>query len=335
MGKKKKKQSTIKTKTRPKKKKPWWMAVFIAGLFGLFGGIYTFYQVTKPDYPLYEKTAPNRLGVVTLTVGDLEKMETFYTDVIGLKRLKTTDTTVSLTADGETPLLLLEENTEAKNKPNPSAGLYHFALLLPDRASLGQVLLHLNAKGALDGAGDHQYSEALYLTDPEGNGIEIYADRPSDTWKTNRDGTYIGGTNTVDVNGLITEAGNKTWNGLPAGTKMGHLHLQVTNLADSKVFYIDLLDFDVVAESNSHLFVSKYRYHHDIGMNIWAGEDIPAVADETKGIAMYTLFFSKEDWLATKKRLQAATYAFSEKENVLYVSDPSNIHLRIEQTTEK
>ena len=215
------------------------------------------------------------------------------------------------------------------DKPVRTTGLYHFALLLPDQKTLGQYLIHLSETGYLQGAADHQYSEALYLMDPEGNGIEIYADRPSDEWIEDGNGGYIGGSYQLNTVELVNQAKNEQWTGLPANTRMGHMHLQVADLMESEKFYVEVLGFRVVGKSNSHLFVSKDGYHHHIGMNIWAGKGIPAPPANAKGLKHYTINVTETEWKEIREKLLTENVHFEEKENVIDVNDPSGMGLKI------
>lgn len=256
-------------------------------------------------------------------------MSDYYQNTIGFDILEEGENQISLTADGKNPLLILEEDKNAVEKPVTSTGLYHLALLLPHRETLGQYLIHLAKNNELDGASDHQYSEALYLYDPENNGIEIYADRPPSKWKEDGKGGYVGGTNQIDSDGLIKEAGNIPWSGLPDDTRMGHMHLQVSDLDKSEEFYVNVLGFDIVAKNDSLLFVSKGGYHHHIGMNTWAGKGIPSPPKNTKGLKHYTIILTKEEWLTAKEKLKSNNIDFNEKEKTIDVSDPSGIGLII------
>ncbi|MBS4201598.1 VOC family protein [Bacillus sp. FJAT-49732] len=277
----------------------------------------------------YDKTSPVRVGEVTLTVSDLTNMSGFYQGIIGLQLMKMEDNQALFTADGKTPLLVLEEEKDAVNRPIRTTGLYHFALLLPDQKTLGQYLIHLSEAGYLEGAADHQYSEALYLTDPEGNGIEIYADRPSNEWIKDGKGGYIGGTYQLDTLELTKKSKSEKWSGLPADTRMGHMHLQVTDLEKSERFYVEVLGFNVVAKSDSHLFVSKDGYHHHIGMNIWAGKGIPSPPNNAKGLKHYSIFLTRTEWHEVKDNLIKKNIQFEEKEKTIKVNDPSGIGLQI------
>jgi catechol 2,3-dioxygenase len=149
-------------------------------------------------------------------------------------------------------------------------GLYHFAILLPDRASLGRFVAHLGEIGAYAGMSDHFVSEAVYLTDPDGLGIEVYADRPRGAWRYDERQLYMT-TNHLDVEDLIKSARGERWSGMPPGTVLGHVHLYVDDIATAESFYHDALGFDKVVWSYpGALFMSAGGYHHHLGTNTWA-----------------------------------------------------------------
>jgi catechol 2,3-dioxygenase len=161
-------------------------------------------------------------------------------------------------------------------------GLYHFAILLPDRAALGRFLVHLSNIGARAGASDHLVSEAIYLTDPDGLGIEVYADRPRDTWRhAGRELSMA--TLALDAPGVAAAADGEAWNGMPSGTVLGHMHLHVGNLEEARAFYHDGLGLDIVVWSYpGALFFSAGGYHHHLGANTWAAGRPSAAAHEAR-----------------------------------------------------
>ena len=174
-----------------------------------------------------------------------------------------------------------ETNPQTKRK---ATGLYHTAFLVPSAADLGGVLLHLlNTNTALIGGANHGYSEALYLQDPEDNGIEIYHDNPVEVWDVRTDGQIIGITEELDATRLIENA--KITSKMPSGTKIGHIHLQVNSLANNLAFYQDILGFDLKSNlANSAYFLADGLYHHHIATNIWAGENLPLRKDSELGL---------------------------------------------------
>jgi catechol 2,3-dioxygenase len=214
-----------------------------------------------------------RLGAVRLQVADLARSIAFYEQVLGMRTLRRDDAGAALTAQGEDRVLveLVERPGARPMSQRGRLGLYHFAILLPDRASLGRFVRHVSEIGVRVGAGDHLVSEAFYLNDPDGLGIEVYADRPRSTWR--RSGRELMmATDPVDVAGLLAAAGGEPWSGMPAGTVMGHVHLHVGDTEQAAAFFCDALGFDrIVWSYPGALFMSAGGYHHHLGANTWAG----------------------------------------------------------------
>jgi catechol 2,3-dioxygenase len=232
-----------------------------------------------------------RVGPAALAVADLERSLAFYTDALGFALLGREGGRAVLGAGG-VPLLVLEEQAGARPFPGYGAtGLYHFAILAPTRADLGRWLRHWLDQGyPLPGQGDHLVSEALYLSDPDGNGIEIYRDRPREEW------AWAGGqvrmaTDPVDIAGVLEEGARagEPWKGLPAGTRLGHMHLQVGDITAAEHFYHDVLGFDVTAKLPGALFVSAGGYHHHVGLNTWQSRGAPPAPQGTAGLRYYVL----------------------------------------------
>lgn len=217
--------------------------------------------------------AATRLGHVRLQVADLARSVSFYRDVLGLQLIDSGGPRAVLAAQGEDHALVeLHELPGARQVPRKGAlGLYHFAILLPDRPSLGRFVRHLSEIGVRAGAGDHLVSESLYLQDPDNLGIEVYADRPRSTWR--RVGRELMmATDPVDVGGLLQAAEDTRWAGAPAGTTMGHVHLHVGNLEEAQAFYSESAGFDrTVWHYPGALFLAAGGYHHHLGTNTWAG----------------------------------------------------------------
>ncbi|MCC2117249.1 VOC family protein [Bacillus halotolerans] len=273
------------------------------------------------------------IGYVKLTIRSLERSLQFYCNVIGFQVLNKTDRQAELTADGKRPLLILEENPSAVVLPERTVtGLYHFAILLPNRKELGIALARLIENGIALGQGDHAVSEALYLSDPDGNGIEMYADRPRSTWQRDREGNYVMTTTAVDIEGLLEEAGEERKTTLPNGTVIGHIHLHVSDLKEAKAFYTDVLGFDIVGDyaGMSALFISAGGYHHHIGLNIWAGKHAPPKPANASGLDYYTVILPHHEELKrVSDRVKNAGYSLEETENHFLVKDPvSGAHIK-------
>ncbi len=271
-----------------------------------------------------------RIGYVELQVSDLDQSVTFYKELIGFQELERDDKTVTLTTDGTVPQLLLREEESFVERPFRSTGLYHFAILVPTREDLALSLVRLAEAGyQIQGASDHQYSEAVYLADPDNNGIEIYVDREPDQWERDGKGGYIGGTAPLDIENLFGEIKENTWDGLPSGTRIGHMHLQVSDIEESEKFYVDILGLDIVAKDNHMLFVSKDAYHHHIGMNIWSGKGLPAPPENALGLKYFTLHFTEEEYFSAKENLDKLGYNYREDNLEISVQDPSGNNIKI------
>jgi catechol 2,3-dioxygenase len=274
------------------------------------------------------------LGIIKLKVSQLDRSLQFYTDVVGLRILNQQATSAEMTVDGKTPLLSLEEIPSATITPRrTTAGLYHFAILVPTREALGLILRNLMKSGIHIGQGDHLVSEALYITDPDNNGIEIYCDRPRSTWKKDANNNYVMATDPVDIEGLLREAGDNPWTGLTTDTILGHVHLHVSNLAQSRVFYCDVLGFDMVLDGTSTmgaLFISAGGYHHHIGMNIWAGVGAPQPQEHGTGLKYYTIILpSSSELEVILERIRSAQLPVVLLDNIWVVVDPSGIEVRL------
>ena len=272
------------------------------------------------------------IGLVKLKISDLKRSVTFYTEVVGLRILNQTENMAELTVDGRHPLLILEQIANAVVLPERSvAGLYHFAILVPDRVSLGLSLRNLIKNNIDVGQGDHLVSEALYINDPDNNGIEIYADRPKDSWKRDAAGEYIMTTDPVDVDGLLAISEGKSWSGLAEGAIIGHVHFHVSDLQKAEEFYCGILGFDVTAHyGGMALFISAGGYHHHIGLNTWAGVGAPPAPDEAVGLDYFTLVLpTHADLDAVIVQLKNEGTTVTYHDGGWFVKDPSNISMKL------
>ncbi|MDT8861328.1 VOC family protein [Alkalihalobacillus sp. MEB130] len=273
------------------------------------------------------------LGSVQLKVSNLERSLVFYEQIIGLTILTRNEDVVQLTADGKEPLLILQEEPNAQiYPPNSTLGLYHVAILLPERKNLGAFLKHVIEHRLEIGSADHFVSEAIYLADPDHNGLEIYWDRPKTGWIKVDDTNYKMVTERIDGEGLIREAGNLTWKGLPEKTKIGHVHFHVHDLAESKEFYKQL-GFDVTVGNMTKmgmLFLAAGGYHHHIGLNVWAGPNAISRANSV-GISYYTIVLpTREEWLKLIRQLKGnGIPILEENDKQCFVQDPTGIAIRL------
>lgn len=264
------------------------------------------------------------VGHVHLKVRDLKRSTAFYQEVIGFQALTQTEKTVSLTADGKTVLLTLEQPEQVVSRQGRTTGLYHFALLLPGRSDLAEIVQHFANLRVRIGSADHLVSEALYLSDPDGNGIEIYTDRDPSHWKWNQDEVEMA-VDPLNFADLLSQEGNSSWKGLPGGTVMGHIHLQVSELQKTEEFYKKGLGFAVVNRYGSQaLFVSTGDYHHHIGLNTWNSLGAPPSPANSAGLEFFTLVFPGEEARKTAVANLEKLGAPVAQENSFFVtSDPS------------
>ncbi len=266
-----------------------------------------------------------QVGLVALTVADLDRSVAFYTDALGFALLQRTGPIATLGVAG-TPLLLLTERPEARPRPVYATGLYHFAILVPSRLDLGRWLRRwLELGNRMPGQGDHLVSEALYLSDPDDNGIEIYRDRPRDEWRWAR-GQVQMATDPVDTQSMLAEADRQSepWTGMSAGTRIGHMHLQVSDIAQAEAFYHGVLGFDVTAQLPQALFVSAGGYHHHIGLNTWHSRGAGPAPAGTAGLRFFTLDLpSDAARAAVVARIAAAGFEATEAADAIAVRDPS------------
>jgi len=276
--------------------------------------------------------AGTRVGPVKLQVSHVEQSLAFYTDVLGLRLLARDGGRAELGAF-EDDRVLIELNERSGARPVPRRGrlgLYHYAILLPERAALGRLLRHFADIGARVGAGDHLVSEALYLSDPDGLGIEVYADRPRKTWR--RVGREIEmATDPIDAEDLVRAGGDEPWDGMPAGTVIGHVHLHVGDLAQASAFYSDGLGLDrMVWSYPGALFLAAGGYHHHLGTNTWAGPDAVPPSDDDARLLEWTMVVpTASDVQATAARLQDAGIAFDRDDDELVVRDPWSTAVRV------
>jgi catechol 2,3-dioxygenase len=239
------------------------------------------------------------IGSVHLTVADLEAQRSFYERALGLRELERDGSTVRLGPDGGPVILELTGHPDAPRRPHGTTGLYHLAVLVPGRADLGQALRRVIESGwRFTGASDHLVSEALYLNDPEGNGIEIYRDRPREEWARSDEGVIQMATLPLDLDGVLgeIEAAEPVPALMPAGTHIGHVHLQVANLRDAETFYSGALGFEVMVRTYpGALFVSAGGYHHHIGLNTWESAGGSPPPEGSTGLRSFELVLPTAD----------------------------------------
>jgi catechol 2,3-dioxygenase len=266
-----------------------------------------------------------------LKVEDLERSLSFYKDMIGFKVMKKTEHKALLTADGQSPLLTIEQPGNVSPKEKRTTGLYHFALLLPNRKDLGLVIKHLTfMKYPLQGGSNHGISEAVYLSDPDGNGIELYADTPPSTWERDN-GLLVAKGEPLGVEGIIASAGSDEWQGLPTNTIMGHIHLHASELQKTKLFYTQGLGLDLVMKiENSALFFSTGGYHHHVALNTWNGIGASRPSNNSVGLKYYSFVLpNNEVRQHVIQQIKNLGYAVQTRNGNYMTEDPSGNQIQL------
>jgi catechol 2,3-dioxygenase len=272
-----------------------------------------------------------RLGPVRLTVTDADRATAFYQDALGLRVHRRRENGDVALGAGEADLVVLTEDPAARPAGRHS-GLYHFALLYASRAELARAALRLaTTRTPIQGASDHQTHEAIYLADPDGNGIELAADRPRDTWADNGGvGAYAGGPQPLDLQALLGEvAGEQPERHAGPGLAMGHVHLHVGDVDEGLRFYRDALGFDVMANLGSAAFVSAGGYHHHLGFNVWQGQGAPAVPEGVVGLREWTIVLDPAAVAAARERLAATGASIEDRESGFLARDPWGIPVAV------
>jgi catechol 2,3-dioxygenase len=283
--------------------------------------------MTTPAFRLPDSTHP---GVVHLRVSDLSRSLAYYEQVIGLRAYETTSSEVVLgVARDDRPLVKLHTAPGVTPASRGAFGLYHFAILLPDRPALGRFAAHVASLQMRVGMADHLVSEALYLNDPDGLGIEVYADRPRPEW-LRRNGELAMTTDPLDVGSVIDAGRGKAWSGAPSGTTMGHVHLHVGNLDQAEAFYHHGLGFDKTVWSYpGALFMSAGGYHHHLAVNTWAPGPSPA-SHQARLLEWELVVPSRLDAATAAENLEKSGYHVDETAEGYAAVDPwgTRVHIR-------
>jgi catechol 2,3-dioxygenase len=280
--------------------------------------------------PTFASRTPLHIGAVGLKVRDIDRLTGFYRDALGLAVIDRDKGSAALGAGG-VPLVHLEHQPSAKPDDPREAGLYHTAFLMPSRADLARWILHVaRHKVPLTGASDHAVSEAFYLDDPEGNGVEVYCDRPAETWKwTGADLKMT--TDPLDVESILREVpSTATYPGAPDGLRIGHVHLRVGDVARAETFYRDALGLDVTRRRPGASFMSSGRYHHHIAANVWHSARAGRRDEDRAGLAWVSLEAANTAALdAAKSRLTQAGAELAVTPAGIGSADPWGTRLRI------
>jgi catechol 2,3-dioxygenase len=285
------------------------------------------YGIRPPGYRLPDAT---RIGRVVLQVSDLARSLEYYEVVLGLRVIDRSPTRATLGPHGDDPAILeLRERKGARAVPRRGLlGLYHFAILVPDRPTLGRFVGHLASLGVQPGMSDHFVSEAIYLQDPDNLGIEVYRDRPRSEWRQ-ENGQLSMTTIPLDVKDLLVAGGKEDWAGMPGGTRIGHVHLHVGDIDQAAAFYHDALGLDKqVWNYPGALFLSAGGYHHHLGTNTWARGAPSASDDDARLIEWQLLLPAASDVDAAASSLERAAKVQRERGSIV-VADPWGTRLRV------
>lgn len=261
-----------------------------------------------------------RIGAVELNVRDLDRAVGFYQGILRFRVHRRSATLAELGTDEV--LLRLHHAPDAPARAPRQAGLYHVAYLVPTRGDLGRLIRHLvDLRAPLQGASDHSVSEALYLADPEGNGIEVYADRPRETWPRLADRIAMG-TAPMDVRAVVASGGDGAWTQAPDAMRVGHVHLQVSDVPSAERFYRERVGFDVQAQlGTSASFLSAGGYHHHVAVNAWGTQGGPHADPHALGLRRFEVLVPADAYEPTVKRLGGDE-----------VADPAGNVLRVTRT---
>jgi len=281
--------------------------------------------------PTFANRTPMRVGMVTLRVRKLDPVADFYRDVIGLVVMERSATSATL-GTGGVKLLVLEAHADAAEESKRAAGLYHTAFLMPTRKDLARWLVHAAIhRVPLSGFADHRVSESVYLDDPEGNGIELYADRDPALWQWNA-GTVTMGTDQLDIDDLVSLTNTKIsdYAKAPDGLRIGHMHLRVGDLTQASGFYRNTIGFDPTRERQGAAFLSSGRYHHHLGLNVWQSAGAGRRDDKATGLAWFSLEIARADlFAAQEERLRKAASDIVTVTDGIEVSDPWGTRIRL------
>jgi catechol 2,3-dioxygenase len=280
--------------------------------------------------PTFASRTPLHIGAISLKVRNFEALVAFYRDALGLSVLNDNGHGAALGAGG-VPFVHLKRQSDAKPDDQREAGLYHTAFLMPTRADLARWLRHVaRHKVVLTGASDHAVSEAFYLDDPEGNGIEIYCDRPAESWKWTGDDLRI--TNDpLDVDAILREVpATAGYPGAPDGMRIGHVHLRAGDVAQAELFYRDGIGLDVTRRRHGASFMSSGRYHHHVAANVWHSAGAGVRDPDQAGLSLLTLEAADDAaYDGVKQRLSKMRIAFSETSSAIETADPWGTRVRI------
>ena len=281
--------------------------------------------------PTFANRTPMRVGMVSLRVRKLDPVADFYRDAIGLAVMERSATSATLGAGG-VKLVVLEAHLDAREESKRAAGLYHTAFLMPTRKDLARWLVHVATNRVpLSGFSDHRVSESVYLDDPEGNGIEVYADRDPSLWQWTGD-TVTMATDRLDIDNLVALTNTRVsdYAKAPDGLRIGHVHLRVGDLASAESFYGGTIGFDPTRRRNGAAFLASGRYHHHVALNTWESSGAGRRDDAATGLAWFSLEVEKAELLAgAEERLRKAGVAIAAQADGFEAADPWGTRVRL------
>jgi len=286
--------------------------------------------------PGFRLPAGTSVGRVRLQVSDLERSMAYYREVIGLRVLEAGPASAALGVQASSRLVELEARPGTRSVgPGAVLGLYHFAILLPDRASLGRFVRHLAARQVQFASADHLVSEAVYLWDPDGLGIEVYADRPRDAWQINS-GELVMAAEPLDLRMLLHAGGAEPWDAAPLGTSMGHVHLSVDDLGRARDFYHSALGLDITVSSYpGALFLSVGGYHHHLGLNTWAPRARRSTPEDARLLEWQLVVPKSHDVGAAAASLRDSDYEVTQAPSEAVAIDPWGTTVRLASLASK
>jgi len=275
------------------------------------------------------------ISTVYLNTSSLPVLVTFYCDQLGLHYQSHNEGIAEFYAPGASRPLLVVYQKEDAQRMGGTTGLYHYAVRLPTRADLARIIRRMvELRLSLQGFANHGVSEAVYLSDPDGNGIEIYVDSPRSEWPKDAGGNLLMTSDPIDLDNLMLELKGQPaeYNSFPPGSVMGHIHLHVSQIAPAENFYTNVLGFDLMQRYGpSASFLSAGGYHHHIGMNTWAGVGAPPPPEDAIGLQSYTILLpGMADLQAVKERLRNKNVSFEDHSNLIITQDPSQNGIRLE-----
>ncbi len=285
---------------------------------------------TKVALP-YALTTPIHIGQAALRVRDLDRMVKYYREMLGLREISQEDDTVVLGA-GDTPLLHLVHTPDAALERAGSAGLYHIAYLMPERADLARWLVHIaREKIPVTGFADHSVSEAVYLTDPEGNGVEVYSDRPRETWTWTGDVVTMG-SHPLNIDDILslTDTNRDTYLMAPDRLRIGHIHLRVGDVEKAAAFYGGVIGLSPTRDNRRDAgFYSSGRYHHHLAFNTWESKGAELRSDNETGLDWFSLALTGTEAINHRKEvLKRAGKSFTKSDDIITVLDPWGTRVR-------